>query len=291
MPRATSRDGTMIAYDWTGQGPAVILVDGAFAHRAYMGGRPLAEQLAADFTVIAYDRRGRGESSDTHPYAVDREIEDIEALIDGVGSPVFLYGFSSGAVLALRAAARLGARVGRLAVLEPPFNASDDHPKSEFFEYRTRMAELLEAGKHGEVVAFFLQDMVPPDVLEDLRQTPAWTAMTAVAPTLAYDHEVMGDGAVPAEAADVRVPTLILDGGESADFKHVAADALAAVMPQAQRQTLHGQVTTVPAEVLAPILKRFFAGRDRLARAEARLSMLRPLFRRTGRGVLEGHAL
>ena len=263
MPQVTSRDGTTIAFDRTGSGPAVILVDGAFAHRAYVGGRPLAQQLATDFTAITYDRRGRGESGDTQPYAVEREIEDIEALIEVAGPPVCLYGFSSGAVLALRAAAQLGTKVARLAVLEPPFTESGDHPKREFFAYRSRLAELLEKGRHDDAVAFFLQDLVPAEVLERMRHTPAWAVMTAVAPTLAYDHEVMGDGAVPAEAAKVRVPVLILDGGDSPGFKHAAADALAAAIPQAQRQTLPGQVTTVPAEILAPVLKRFFADQDR----------------------------
>lgn len=257
----TSRDGTTIAYERSGQGPPVILVDGAMGYRGYFGGRPLAAALSPDFTVITYDRRGRGGSDDRQPYAVEREIEDIAALIDQVGAPVNLYGFSSGAVLALRAAAALGKKVARLAVMEPPFNSDDPNEKREFQAFNDGIRARLAAGKNGEAVAFFLQDMVPPDVLEGMKRSPAWATMEAVAPTLAHDVAVMGDGAVPrAAAAAVAAPALVLDGADSPDFKHTAADALAAALPRAQRQTLRGHSTQVPAEVMAPILKRFFGG-------------------------------
>lgn len=259
MPQVASKDGTSIAYDKTGQGPAVILVDGAIAYRGYRGGRPLAAELSNEYTVITYDRRRRGDSSDTQPYAVEREIEDIEALIEEVGAPVYLYGFSSGAVLALRAAAKLGDKITKLAVLEPPFNSDDDQAKQDFCKYTEHMAQLLKEGKDGDAVAFFLQDMLPPDALEGMKQSPDWATMEAVAPTLAYDNEVMGDGSVPAvAAAAVTVPALVLDGGESDDFKHAAADALAKAMPHAQRKTLEGQMTLVPAEILAPVIREFF---------------------------------
>jgi pimeloyl-ACP methyl ester carboxylesterase len=259
MTQVISKDRTTIAYEKRGQGSAVILVDGALAHRDHMGGRPLAAELARDFTVITYDRRGRGGSTDRQPYAVAREIEDIEALIDEVGAPVRLYGFSSGAVLALRAAAQLGRKITRLAVLEPPFNPDDEQSKRESRAFATRMAGLLTEGRNSAAVEFFLQDMVPPDVLEGMKQSPGWTAMESVAPTLAYENEVMGDGAVPREvAAAVTAPTLVLDGGESPDFKHAAANDLARALPHAQRRTLEGQMTLVPPEILAPVLAEFF---------------------------------
>jgi pimeloyl-ACP methyl ester carboxylesterase len=257
----TSKDGTTIAYERSGQGPSVILIDGAMGYRGYFGSRPLAAELARDFTVVTYDRRGRGGSGDRAPYAVDREIEDIAALIDEVGAPVCLYGFSSGAVLALRAAAALGNRVARLAVMEPPFNADDENEKREFQNFKAGIRERLDAGKRGDAVAFFLQDMVPPEVLEGMKHSPQWATMEAVAPTLAHDMEVMGDGAVPrAAAARVTAPALVLDGGDSPAFKHTAADALAAALPRAQRRTLEGQSTQVPSEIMAPILKSFFGG-------------------------------
>lgn len=239
----------------------VILVDGALAYREHFGGRPLAAELAKDFTVITYDRRGRGESADTQPYAVEREIEDIEALIDQVGSPAHLYGFSSGSVLALKAAARLGGKVARLALHEPPFNSDDEKAKQDFAEFTMHMADLLAANKRGEALAFFFADMLPPEVIEGMQQSPEWSRMEGVAHTLAYDNAVMGDGSVPAEAAHAAsMPALVLDGGDSPDFKHEAADALVRAMPQAQRKTLEGQSTMVSPEILAPVLAAFIAG-------------------------------
>ena len=259
MPHVTSRDGTKIAFEESGQGPVVILIDGAMGYRRYMGMMPLATELGGDFRAVADDRRGRGDSDDTQPYAVDREIEDIEALIEEVGGPVRLYGFSSGAVLSLRAAAKLGEWVARLAVLEPPFNDDDDASKKEFREFTERMNELLAVDRRGDAVAFFLADMLPPDVLEGMKASPEWKLMEAVAPTLAYDNEVMGDGAVPTDAAQAAtIPALVLDGGESPEFRHAAADALASAMPHAERRTIEGHATLLPPEVLAPALKEFF---------------------------------
>jgi pimeloyl-ACP methyl ester carboxylesterase len=259
MGTVTSKDGTIIAYEKIGHGQAVILVDGAMGYRAHAGNRPLAAALSENFTAITYDRRGRGESTDTQPYSVEREIEDIEALIEEVGSPVYLYGFSSGSVLALKAAARLGKKVAKLAVFEPPFNADDEQAKQESFAFAAHMDELLNANQRGEAVAFFLADMIPAEVMGDMRQSPEWTLMESVAPTLAYDNAVMGDGTVPLEDANVvTLPTLILDGGESPDFKREAADMLANAMPNAQRKTLEGQNTLVSPEVLALVLVEFF---------------------------------
>jgi pimeloyl-ACP methyl ester carboxylesterase len=259
MPYVTSKDGTKIAFEEVGQGPTAILVDGAMAYRAFHGMSSLAAELASNFKTITYDRRGRGESDDTLPYAVDREIEDIDALIDELGGPAHLYGFSSGSVLALRAAAKLAEKVTRLVVLEPPFNEDDDAPKKEFRDFSDRMAELLAADRRADAVAFFLADMVPSDVLEGMKESPEWTLMEAVAPTLAYDNLVLGDGAVPNDAAKAAtMPSLVLDGGESEGLKHVAADALAAALPNSERRTLEGQGTLVPPEVLAPVLKEFF---------------------------------
>ena len=256
MPRLRSADGTVIGYDRTGSGPVVVLVDGALAYREYRGGRPLAAALASDYTVVAYDRRGRGESTDVSPYSVDRELDDLAALVDDVGSPACVYGFSSGAVLALRAAARLGGKVARLVLHEPPFGGSDESARLEFARYAQQMAALIAGKRSGDAVAFFLSDMLPPDALAAMKQSPAWALMEAVAPTLVYDNAVMGDGAVlTALAETVAAPTWILDGADSATFKYVAADALAKAMPRAKRKTLQGYGALVPPEVLAPVLK------------------------------------
>ena len=121
------------------------------------------------------------------------------------------------------------------------------------------MAELLKSNRRGDAVAFFLSDMVPADMLEQMRQSPEWPLMESVAPTLAYDNEVMGDGSVPFEDAEAAtMPALVLDGGESPEFKREAADALARAMPRAQRKTIDGEMTLVTPGVLAPVLAEFF---------------------------------
>jgi pimeloyl-ACP methyl ester carboxylesterase len=259
MSKLISKDGTVIAYEQTGVGTGMVLVDGAMGYREHYGGRELAAALSKHFTVITYDRRGRGNSHDTPPYAVEREIEDIEALINKLGGRANLYGFSSGAVLALKAAVRLAPKVARVALHEPPFNADDDETKQEMAAFTQQMAELLAAGNRGDAVAFFLGGMVPPDVLEGMRQSPEWAIMEGVAHTLAYDNAVMGDGAVPLAAAKAAtMPALVLVGSGSEAFKHAAADSLAQAMPRAQRRTLPGQTTLVSPEILAPVLAEFF---------------------------------
>jgi pimeloyl-ACP methyl ester carboxylesterase len=258
MAKVNSADGTVIGYDRTGSGPVVILVDGAFSHRGYRGGRPLAAALASDFTVVAYDRRGRGESTDVSPYSVEREVDDLAAIVDEVGSPACVYGFSSGAVLALRAAARLGGQVARLVLHEPPFGGSDAAAKLEFATYAQQIAALISERRSGEAVSLFLSGMLPPDVLAEMKRSPDWALMEAVAHTLVYDNAVMGDGAIPtALAGTVAAPTWIIDCADSPDFKCEAADALATAMPRAKRTTLQGYGTQVPPEVLAPVLREW----------------------------------
>ncbi|RPI59030.1 MAG: alpha/beta hydrolase [Chloroflexi bacterium] len=255
----TSRDGTSIAFDRCGDGPPVILVDGALAYRENWGGRPLATELEKDFSVYVYDRRGRGESTDTQPYAVEREIEDIAALIEEAGGPVHLYGASSGAVLALKAAARLGpARVAKLALYEAPFSPVEED-RQLFDEYVERVTELLRAGKRGDAVAYFLGDAVPPEMLEAMRQSPEWPLMEAVAPTLAYENELLGDSLVPVdEARAATMPALVLHGSESPAYMREVAEALARTLPRAQLTSLQGQTHAVDPEAIAPVLRGFF---------------------------------
>ncbi len=258
----TSKDGTTIAFEPSGAGPAVVLVDGALTYRAFDRSEPhLADLLSERFTVVRYDRRGRGDSGDTLPYAVAREVEDIEALIDEVGGPAFVVGFSSGASLALAAAAALPGKLGKLALYEAPYN-DDAAAQRTWRDYTEQLRALLAEGRRGDAVAAFMRlTGAPAAAVAELRKTPVWPTLEAVAPTLAYDHvALLGESAaVPREgAARVGVPTLVLDGGSSYPFMQGTADLLASLIPNAQRRTLEGQTHEVEASALAPVLTAFF---------------------------------
>lgn len=232
----TSQDGTTIAYNKTGKGAVVIMVHGALGFRGTHVGSPLASELSRDFTVITYDRRGRGESTDTQPYAVEREIEDIDALINEAGGSAFVFGNSSGAALAMEAAIKLGNKIKKLAMYDAPYN-SEDSARQAWTDYRKQLKELLAVGRRGDALALFMAlTGMPADRLDELRRHPMWPRLEAVAPTLAYDAAVMGnDASVPVErAASVAVPALIMNGGASYPFMRVAAAALANVIPNAQ---------------------------------------------------------
>jgi pimeloyl-ACP methyl ester carboxylesterase len=257
-----SADGTKIAYDKQGEGPALIAVDGALCTRS-SGAKPqLAGLLASRFTVYSYDRRGRGDSGDTLPYAVDREIEDIDALIDEAGGTAYLYGHSSGASLALDAAVKLGAKVGKLAMYEAPYN-DDGAARQAWAQYTRQLTEALAAGRRGDAAALFMNYVgVPADQIDGMRRSPYWAAMEAIAPTLAYDHVgILGrDACVPVErAARVRVPALVIYGDASFPFMAVTARTLSQAMPQVELRGLEGQTHDVDAAVLAPVLAGFFA--------------------------------
>ena len=261
MKTVASKDGTTIAFDQIGKGPAVILVDGALQYRAFdQGMKDLAERLAEHFTVIHYDRRGRGDSTDTQPYAVGREIEDIDAVIDEVGGSAFLYGISSGAALAMEAALKLEGKVRKLAMYEPPYN-DDENARRGWREYARKLAEITAAGRNGDAVAHFMMLVgMPADQVGGMRQHPIWPLWEAVGHTLAYDAAAMGeDSSVPAErAALLAVPTLVMIGAETFPFMHDATAALANAIPSAQHRTLAGQTHDVSAEALAPVLIEFF---------------------------------
>jgi pimeloyl-ACP methyl ester carboxylesterase len=261
MSIVTSKDGTTIAYNQVGEGPALIIVTGALQYRVTDPEMTrLAELLGRHFTVYNYDRRGRGDSSDTQPYAIQREIEDIEALIDRAGGMAFLFGHSSGAVLALKAAAQLGARkIAKLALYEPPFNTGSEEDKQSFALFSEQITELLVAGKHDEALILFLQDMMPPEMLEGMQQSSEWARMKATAPTIAYDNAVLEDGEIPtAIGQSVMIPTLILNGDSSPDFMQEAAHTLADVLPNSYSKTLQNQAHGIASEVVAPVLMAFF---------------------------------
>lgn len=257
----TSQDGTTITCDRYGGGPALVLVGGATSVRAYAAG--LATTLASTFTVYAYDRRGRGDSGDTLPYAVEREIEDLAAVIDAAGGSACVLGHSSGAVLALRAAAA-GIPITKLAVYEPPFIVDDSRPPAPHNSV-AHLEELVAQGRRGDAYAFFMTEVVgvPTEVVDGMRPTPIWQAMEAVAHTLGYDGRIMGDTMsgkpLPAEPWNaITVPTLVLDGGASPEFMHKGADSLASHMPNAERKTLPGQDHGPADDVLAPVITAFF---------------------------------
>jgi len=259
MNTMRSRDGTTIAYDRLGEGPPLILVDGAFCNRAFGPMPKLAPILARDFAVVTYDRRGRGDSGDTAPYAVEREIEDLEALIDGVGGSAFVYAVSSGAALALRAAAT-GLNITRLALYEPPFMVGDTGHRPPA-DHHSQLTRLVAAGRRGDAVKFYMKDIIgmPGLVVAAFRLLPMWSKLTAVANSLPYDSAIMGDFSLPTQrAASVAIPTLVINGEKTFPVLREAAARLAEVIPGAQHRTLARQTHNVSAAVLAPVLKRFF---------------------------------
>jgi pimeloyl-ACP methyl ester carboxylesterase len=262
MEKVTSKDGTQIAYDKTGNGPLVIIVNGALGYREFYGNKELAQMLSKEFTVIIYDRRGRGESTDTPPYQVKKEIEDIEALIDAAGGPALLYGVSSGAVLSLKAAAHLGNKISKLALYEPPLRTGDT---KEFAKYTQQMNELLAAGRRSDAVALFMGNGMSPEELEDFRKTheEEWKIREAVAPTLAYENAILGDGLPPIkDAKAVKIPVLVMNGEKGIPFIHEAIDILTKAFPDAQRKTIEGQTHVPSATAMAPALMKFFVGKE-----------------------------
>jgi pimeloyl-ACP methyl ester carboxylesterase len=264
MPTVTSKDGATIAYDTIGAGPAVILVDGALGSRSMFGGdSELARLLAPNFTVYTYDRRGRGGSSDRQPFAVAREVEDIEALIDAAGGEAYLYGISSGGALALEAAIALTSKVKKLAIYEVPYDSSEAGVRA-WHAYRAQLNDFVAADQRGDAVALFMKFVgVPDDMLAGMRQSPMWPTLEAVAHTLPYDAAALGaDRTVPTERATaVTAQTLVIDGGASYEilpFMRASAEALANAIPNAQHQILEGQGHNVDAKALAPVLAAFF---------------------------------
>lgn len=257
MSTVTSADGTTIAYTRQGEGPALILVDGAMCFRHSGPMTPLAAHLQDHFTVYTYDRRGRGESGNTVPYAVAREIEDLAAVVSAAGGEAYAFAISSGVALTL-AAVGAGVPLTRLALYEPPFLTEVGGGQAKK-EYTERLTEALDGGRNGDAVAAFMAYVgMPAETIAGMREQPFWPAMSAIGPTLAYDNEVLGDGSVPPAAAAVAVPTLLLDGGASPENLRGATRAAAEAIPGARHQSLDGQTHDVAPDVLAPALVAFF---------------------------------
>ena len=264
MEKVTSKDGTTIAFDRSGEGPPIILVGGALQYRSFdPRTAQLAKRLVAHFTVFHYDRRGRGDSGDTLPYAKEREVEDLGALIAEAGGSAFVFAMSSGGPLALDAAAS-GLAITKLALYEPAFIVDDNRPPVPK-DYVAQLKELVSSGRRGDAVELFMTKAVglPAEYIAPMRNDPTWSGMEAVAHTLVYDGTFIGDtmsgNPLPTERwASVTAPTLVIDGGASPAWMGNAAQALADVLPNARRRTLEGQTHDVAPEALAPVLEEFF---------------------------------
>jgi pimeloyl-ACP methyl ester carboxylesterase len=253
--RVRSADGTRIAFDRVGDGPPLILVEAALHYRGFSSFDGLVPLLSRDFSVYAYDRRGRGESADTAPYAPDREVEDLEALIAEAGEPARLYGYSSGALLALRAAAD-GLPIRRMALLEPPLQNDGAGPGES--ELTTELAELIGAGRNGDAVEHFHKSIgVPAEFVGSMRSAPEWARMEPIAHTLVYDCTI-SDTTTTAMLRSAEVPTLVLDSEGSSDNLTGWAATVAGRLPDGSHRSLPGEWHSVPDEVLAPVLLEFF---------------------------------
>jgi len=262
MKHVMSKDGTPIAYERSGDGPAVILVGGLVDRTENM---PLAQELAEHFTVYIYDQRGRGDSGDTQPYDVRREIEDLGAVMALAGGSAHVYGASAGGALGLEAAAA-GLAIDRLAVYEVSYGITDE--PEQWRQYISALETLIADGRRGDAFALFMRTAGSPEHdIESARQSPVWPSLEAVAHTLVYGAACLGDGQPPRERlAQITCPTLVLTGTEldphmselpPCVFQRTAA-AIAEAVPAARLQILVGQNHMVEAKVLAPVLDSFF---------------------------------
>ena len=256
MEHVTSADGTSIGFDRLGAGPPVILVSGGSVDRTSNAG--LAEQLASTFAVFNYDRRGRGDSTDTLPYDEDREIEDIDAVTEAAGGTAFLYGSSSGAALAMDAAARLDS-ITKVAMWEPPF-LPEGAPRPPRDTEKT-FHDLVAAGRREDAAEFFMRDVVrlPAEFVEGAKRSPFWAPTVALAHTLEYDARIMGDYSIPTDrAAAVKVPAIVVAGGADFPWMPKTAQSIADAMPDGRMVRLEGQGHNVDPSVLGPVLVGFF---------------------------------
>jgi pimeloyl-ACP methyl ester carboxylesterase len=255
----TSKDGTTIAYERSGDGPPIILVVGAFNERST--GAPLAAVLASDFTAYTYDRRGRGDSGDSGdsaPYAIEREIEDLDAMIVEAGGSAAVFGYSSGAALALHAAAA-GLAITKLALYDLPWTI--DSPQWTV-DHAARLAELIDAGRRGDAVEYYQARLIgmPDDVVAQIRHAPFRPALEAIARSLVYDATIMADGRMPdALLTSVTTPTLAIAGGASVPFMRKTATMLADALPDGRSTVLEGQTHHIDPAALAPPLKDFLS--------------------------------
>jgi pimeloyl-ACP methyl ester carboxylesterase len=256
MEKVVSTDGTQIAFERFGSGPPLVMAAGAFNDRSAT--EPLGRALAGRAEVFNYDRRGRGDSGDTAPYAVEREIEDLDAVIAAAGGQVSVFGYSSGANLVLKAAAA-GSAIGRLVLYEPPFNPDEGYPTLPP-NLSAQLAELIENGDRGGAVELYQTVAVgmPEETVAGMRSAPFRAGMEAIAHTLAYDAAVVGDRRLPTGMLTaIDVPTLVIGGEQSSPFMRDAAAAVAATLPAGQLITLPGQSHGIDPDATAAVIGGF----------------------------------
>jgi pimeloyl-ACP methyl ester carboxylesterase len=260
MPTVLSKDGTAIAFDRAGSGPPLILVAGALSDRS-VSAPGLIPLLQSKFTVFAYDRRGRGASGDTAPYAVAREVEDLDAIVSAAGGSAYAYGVSSGAALALEAAAS-GVALSQLALFEPPYRADESVPRPPA-DLAQKIGEMVSEGRLGDAIETFLTKAVglPAEAVKQMRGAPMWPGLEAFAPSLLHDLAIMGDGSIPVgRIGSITVPTLVIASEASPPWLQKAVRVVAESLPKAQLRFLPGQFHNVPPQTLAPVLQEFFGG-------------------------------
>ncbi|MGH9123188.1 MAG: alpha/beta fold hydrolase [Acidimicrobiales bacterium] len=255
MQTVQSADGTTIVFEAEGEGPALVLVTGAFCDRHTSAA--LAARLASRFTVYRYDRRGRGDSTDAATYSVAREVEDLDAVITAAGGTASAYGHSSGAVLVLVAAAA-GSAIDKLAAYEPPFVEDNSRPRHGS-DLADRLSDLVAAGHRGEAADRFLTEAVglPPQALDSIHRSPGWPAMLTIAHTLAYDVILSNNQTIPDGLERISVPVLLLAGGASPEWARSAIESLALVIPRSQTVVLDGQTHGVADDAIVPVIEDF----------------------------------
>ena len=263
MPQVISKDGTAIGYDLVGSGPALILVAGATQYRAVDTALApvLMAQLSSSFTVINYDRRGRGESGDKWPHAVAREVEDIAALLDVAGGEAFIFGMSSGAVLALEAAAAMPRKIKGAVLYEPPI---DPARSGDAYRYaHMQMAMLAAQGLAGQMMSGFLQSVgMSAEALDAFKASPAWTPYEAAGMSVEHDYRLLADARAhdtpPERWQNAIMPVLVIDGDKSLPFMAAGADWVASGLHNAERLTLADQTHQVDPILLAPVMTVFY---------------------------------
>lgn len=257
MKTTQSKDGTTLAYDVYGSGPALIYITGATCFRSFEPVLHDVKVFAEEFTVYNYDRRGRGDSGNTLPYAIERELEDIEAMINAAGGTAYLYGHSSGAILALEAAMRLGDKVSKLAMYDLAY-AHDEANQTEFKGLSQGLYALLDSGKNDEAISLFLEGIgIPKEVIAGMQQSPDWTTMVALAPTLTYDTKLASDLPPIERASRLTTPTQIIVGEESPPSMDEVANQLIKAIPNTKYTKLAGQDHMPNPEVVLTMLSSF----------------------------------
>ncbi|MFD0590974.1 alpha/beta fold hydrolase [Paenibacillus sp. GCM10027627] len=257
MKTTKSKDGTPLVYDVYGSGPALIYITGATCFRSSEFVLHDAQVFAQQFTVYNYDRRGRGDSGNTLPYAVERELEDIESMIDAAGGTAVLYGHSSGAILALEAAKRFGDKVNKLVLYDPAY-ANNEADLHEFQELGQRVCAALENGQNEDAITLFLEGIgLPDEAISYMQSSPEWKTMVALAPTLAYDIELASHTPPIELAREVNTLTLVIVGEESPASLHDVANQLSQAMPNASHAVLSGEDHMPSPDKLLPVLTEF----------------------------------